>query len=529
MEISCKTAKQTLFVMSRTEERQTTQLLGCVPKINPLPLAPTDLRDMELPDYWRTTTNFFLDPGLVEYIPELPSTLEKLKISENRLREVPNFPESLVFIELDNNRLETIPPLPPKVVKFAIHNNFLETIPGPLPKTLARFSAKRNLLSSLPDFVETRVVSVGVSFNNLSSLPKFPNTLRNLGCSNNNITVIDNLPFRLEILNCSNNPLEVLRIENLITLRVLLANNCKLKEIPVLPEVEGNNNNDDDRNREINNQEGGASQKGGRYFQRYHFDGNPLSPNFQIIYRRYIEDEISEAGFRRQVLAEHKRILAERKKTLGSTVQVLKPAVLSKRELTPAERVFGNYGPGDLIASFITGKPGTIEAQRLALVKNQEKLWAVPEGIANTARRRLADIAVRGSDLPREEGAPNILKERAKLYVSRGNIAEAEDRFDKELEQIAEREENNNNNNDDDDDANNANGEEQNQEIRVGNENEGEALGVAMLEAQRNFDREEQDAAINRWNYEEQQDGGKKHRRRLTPRKRKSSRQTRRH
>ena len=423
------------------------RVIGCVPKQNPLPPAPTDLRDMPLPQDWVNTAIFRLGDGLVEYIPDLPPNLRTLEISKNRLREIPTLPQTLQTIDLNNNRLQEIPALPPNLDRLEIHNNFLETLPAPLPKSLQKLSAKRNLLTTLPSFAETKVESVGISFNRLISLPTFPETLRKLGCSHNNITVIENLPSKLMFLNCSNNPLEVLRIENLRLLEMLIATNCKLREIPILAENEwdmmrrDNNDNNDNNDDNNNNQGGGGVQKGGSY-RRFIFDNNPLTPNFQAIYDRYRSDYISETTFRKEVLAEHKRMLAERKATLGSMIQTFKPAVISTKELTAEERVrerlSGNHGPLNLIASFITGKPGTIEAQRLAMIENQEKIGAVPKGTAQAARQKIADIAALGSET-RKEGVPNLMQARAKLYVTRQNIEEAKVRAKVRYEQMLAR------------------------------------------------------------------------------------------
>ncbi len=435
METSCTIKKQVLFMQSDDERTsRIRKTIACIPKVVPLPPPPKDLRDMPLPATWSTLEVFHLTPGFVQYIPDLPDTLRTLTIIENHLKEVPNFPNSLTVINLHNNHLQKIPVLPPQLRRLEIFNNFLETIPSPMPKRLEELSAKKNLLTSLPSCKDTVLESVGLSFNNLTTLPEFPNTLERLGCSDNQITVINNLPASLKVLNCSDNPLEVLRIDNLENLEVLIASNCRLKEIPILPELRMAPDN--------NNQGGGGEgqpvQKGGRPTFVYFFDGNPLTPKFQGIYNRYRNTEISTDNFRKQVLAEHKRILAERKRALGSMIQVFKPAIVSTDAPTTAERVFANHGPGNLLASFITGKPGTIESQRLALLGNQEKLGVVREGTAAAARERLADLAVRGSEV-RKEGVPNILQARAKLYVSRGNIAQAKDRFEQELKRIAER------------------------------------------------------------------------------------------
>ena len=433
----CSLSRQIAVVQQENWRHERIQL-GCVPRFQaaPPPMAPSDLRRMQLPASWNTMVRFMLSSGNTEYIPNLPASLRELEITKNRLQELPPLPNFLRTLELDNNELSELPQLPSTCIRLNARRNRLVNLPSPLPEDLRTIHVTHNYITELPSFIGTIVESVGLGFNRLTSLPSFPMTIRNLGCPNNEITSISNLPPRLEVLNCSNNPLTSLKIDNLRVLRLLVATNCQLKRIPILPlgpNVEENNNDDDND---------GGNNNSGENGPNVILHNNPLEPNFARIYQQYQEDG-DYGHLRRRVLREHRRIIAEQKATLGTMIQTFKPAVLEERPSEDAadrrlaemrQRVFANHGPGNLIASFITGKPGTIEAQRLALVGNQERLGAFPPGTEAEMRKRIANVAVFNA----ENKNNLVMKERAKLYVRESNVQEAKKRYEKFMaEQLA--------------------------------------------------------------------------------------------
>ena len=416
------TIEQTRFDLTRVQ-------LGCVPKVldTPVEMAPADLREMQLPAGWTTMRSFSLTKGNTEYIPDLPESLEHLAIGKNRILELPPLPNSLRDIYLSENEINVLPNIPTSCRLLEIKRNRLERLPA-LPTTLEKIHVTRNFLRELPSFETTKVKNVGCGFNRLTSLPKFPASLRVLGCSENQITSISNLPDGLQVLNCAHNPLVTLNIDNLRSLRILIADGCSLKRIPVLPIPK-----DDDDNNENDNDN--ANNNG---VPNIIIHNNPLEPNFAQILDDYHRDG-NYTRLRTRVLEEHRRIIAKEKETLGAMIQVFKPATL--KEVVPTDeaeryaaevrqRVFANHGPANLIASFITGKPGTVEMQRLALVENQERLGAVPKGTSETMRKKIADIAV-------NEKQSDLMRARAKLYVKMSNREEAKKRYEKKLAELA--------------------------------------------------------------------------------------------
>ncbi len=407
--------------------------LGCVPRFQaaPPPMAPSDLRGMQLPAGWHTMVSFSLTSGNTEYLPNLPFTLRSLYIEKNRLLELPRLPDGLRILKIDNNELSELPELPDSLETLDVRRNRLVGLPSPVPNSLTTLHVTRNFITELPSLERTRLISLGLGYNRLTSLPSLPNTLRRLGCPNNELTSITNLPSQLELLNCANNPsLTTLKIDHLRHLNMLIANNCGLKRIPILPinhlvDDDDDNDNDNDNDNDANND---------RVVPTLILHGNPFEPNFARIWQQYQENE-NYRVLRRRVLREHRRILAEQKATLGSMLEVFKPAVLeerlpedpqARRLAEIRQRVFANYGPANLIASFITGKPGTLEAQRLALLGNQENLGAVPPGTEAEMRAHIANIAVGNA----EDAEAKLMKERAKLYVNKSNLAEAKQRYE---------------------------------------------------------------------------------------------------
>lgn len=382
-------------------------LLGCVQvEENPPPPAPSDLRDMELPPDWNTMTRLDIKKkGNTEYLPPLPPTLRGLTIENNKLRELPTLPAGLVTLHIEGNNVTVLPRLPSTLTHIYAKKNNLESVTGPLPTTLIRFYITHNQVTELPSLENTEVENVGLGFNNLRALPRFPDTLRNLGCPNNQITEIRNLPTNTRVLNCSNNPLRVLEIENLTHLRTLIATNCELSEIPLLPDIPHGSDG-------------------------FYFENNPLLPPFQDAYVEYNENRYDAGAytdFRDAVLTAHRDLIASRKANVTAVQEVFKAPMAGETgqnwyygpQPTAAEKVLkGNFGPTNLIAQFLTGKKGTLESQKLGLLENEERLGMRDEGSAAAARQRIADVAVQGGPMAK----------KAELYVRPENLAAARER-----------------------------------------------------------------------------------------------------
>jgi hypothetical protein len=464
-----------------------------------------------LPDHLPTNlTTLDVDHNALVEVPALPANLGFLGLSHNQVRALPTLPATLRNLRVDHNQLTKLPFLPASVRRLKVDHNQLTELPS-LPPGLSELKVSHNNLESIPSLAGTQLMGVGLGFNQLKTLPALPATLRDLSCPSNQLTTIRDLPASLRVLICSNNPLQTLQIDNLTFLRVVVANNCGLSYIPLIPPPPA-----DDEERED--------------YCDYYFDGNPLTPEFQAIYERFIDRTVAnpnpnpnennnqdggamEGGrprsrghtkrFREEVLAEHKRMLRERAASLGALRQVFKGPMTGETPESTRKAVQGNFGPTNLIASFITGLPGTMESQRLGVLEQREQLGNVPVGTAAAARDDIANVAVgRDPVIGPPTRQQNILAKRAKLYVRPENIQVAKARVggllqDEEEAEFAQVIENNNN-------------------------NEGEALRHAMA-AELLAQQEEDDEALNNNN----QGGGR--RRHRTPRKHKSKRQTRKH
>jgi hypothetical protein len=431
--------------------------LGCVEKpVNQRPpLANPDLRDMELPDDWNDLIDIRLSQGNTTHLPDhlptnlttldvdhnalvevpaLPANLEFLGLSHNQLRALPTLPARLRNLRVDHNQLTKLPFLPASVRRLKVDHNQLTELPS-LPAGLSELKVSHNNLESIPSLAATQLMGVGLGFNQLKTLPALPATLRDLSCPNNQLTAIRDLPASLRVLICNNNQLDTLQIDNLAFLRLVVANNCGLSYIPLLPPPPA-----DDEERED--------------YCDYYFDGNPLTPEFQAIYERFIDRTVAnpnpnpnennnqdggtmEGGrrrsrghtkrFREEVLAEHRRILRERGASLGALRQVFKGPMGANTPDSTRRAVQGNFGPTNLIASFITGLPGTIESQRLGVLEQREQLGNVAVGTTADARRAIANVVVEGNNVGLNAVAedPDLRKERAKLYVHPQNVERA--------------------------------------------------------------------------------------------------------
>ena len=431
--------------------------LGCVEK--PLhqrpPLANPDLREMDLPDDWdnmidirltqgNTThlpdhlptnlTTLDIDHNALVEVPALPANLEFLVLSHNQLRALPTLPARLRNLRVDHNQLTKLPFLPASVRRLKVDHNQLTELPS-LPAGLSELKLSHNNLESIPSLAATQLMGVGLGFNQLKTLPALPATLRDLSCPNNQLTAIRDLPASLRVLICNNNQLDTLQIDNLAFLRLVVANNCGLSYIPLLPTPPA-----DDEERED--------------YCEYYFEGNPLTPEFQAIYERFIDNYNQDGGamvggrgpsrgrtkrFREEVLAEHRRILRERGASLGALRQVFKGPMTEETPELTRKAVQGNFGPTNLIASFITGLPGTLESQRLGVLEQREQLGNVPVGTAAAARDDIANVAVgRDPVIGPPTRQQNILAKRAKLYVRPENIQVAKAQFEVDIERCFE-------------------------------------------------------------------------------------------
>jgi hypothetical protein len=344
-------------------------------------------------------------------------------------------------LHADKNQLESLPALPAALTVLSVKSNNLSSVP-PIPNALESLHVTNNQLTLLPSLATTELESLGCGNNLLTSLPQLTITLRRLGCANNRIERIVDLPPLLRLLSCSDNPLNTLELENLKRIQTVIAANCALTFIPLLPSVELDEQNFP--------QNASLDQLEDR--REYIFDNNPLTPQFAAIYQRYKDGLVghqfwqaegyyssrrpgSTRQFREEVLQEHRRILRERGASVAALREVFKGRVprpgVAEGPKSAAERVMeGNYGVGNIVSRFITGLPGTAEQQRLGVLQQREDLGNVPAGTAAAAKQKIANIAAHtGVLIGPATAAENYLQKRAKLYLKSENIAAAKQRF----------------------------------------------------------------------------------------------------
>ena len=239
--------------------------------------------------------------------PPLPNTLITLYIQNNNLRELPNF-------------LDVTPNL---VTLYCSHNQL--TVLPELPQNLQMLNCSHNQLTVLPELPQN-LGGLICSHNQLTVLQELPQNVISLDCQVNQLTVLPELPSNLEYLYCSKNQLKSLpKLPS--KLQVLLCSNNKITTIPELP-----------------------------ILSAIDFNMNPLIEPFRKFQNQY-KDHHSVYEFISRVNAYYKSIRAK-----GRNVSALK-------------QTLGRTGPlpeniASSIGSFLSGKPGTLNMQTVALKQN---------------------------------------------------------------------------------------------------------------------------------------------------------------
>lgn len=140
-------------------------------------------------------------------IPEgiLPSTLQWLDCSRNKLTILPTLPTTLQRLNCVHNKLTNLPTIPTTLQRLNCAFNKLVNIPT-LPPTLDDLECSHNKLTSLPELPST-LQKLYCSYNKLTSLPNLPPILKTLYCSDNKLVSLPSLPPILKTLFCMNNEL----------------------------------------------------------------------------------------------------------------------------------------------------------------------------------------------------------------------------------------------------------------------------------------------------------------------------------
>ena len=230
-------------------------------------------------------------------------------------------------LDLFNLNLTVCPPLPNTLITLYIQNNNLRELPNFLDVTpnLVTLYCSHNQLTVLPELPQN-LGGLICSHNQLTVLQERPQNVISLDCQVNQLTVLPELPSNLEYLYCSKNQLKSLpKLPS--KLQVLLCSNNKITTIPELP-----------------------------ILSAIDFNMNPLIEPFRKFQNQY-KDHHSVYEFISRVNAYYKSIRAK-----GRNVSALK-------------QTLGRTGPlpeniASSIGSFLSGKPGTLNMQTVALKQN---------------------------------------------------------------------------------------------------------------------------------------------------------------
>ena len=151
-------------------------------------------------------------------LPSLPTSLQRLNVSHNKLPSLPPLPASLQEFDASWNQLTSLPALQAltSLQKLNVPHNKLPSLP-PLPASLQEFDASLNQLTSLPALETlTSLRKLHVSHNKLSNLPPLQDlaSLQELNVTYNKLSNLPPLP---------------------VSLRRLRASYCSLNSMPPLP------------------------------------------------------------------------------------------------------------------------------------------------------------------------------------------------------------------------------------------------------------------------------------------------------
>jgi Leucine-rich repeat (LRR) protein len=97
---------------------------------------------------------FVADLCELEFIPSpLPKSLLTLSLDANYLEKLPELPSDMEVLIVSNNQIVklSISTLPPKLSVLNIKNNLIKSLPSPLPSTLIDFNCSENNLKKIPD------------------------------------------------------------------------------------------------------------------------------------------------------------------------------------------------------------------------------------------------------------------------------------------------------------------------------------------------------------------------------------------
>lgn len=145
-------------------------------------------------EVWTRLTTLVCRDTFVVSLFELPPSLITFDGSNSRLTDLPDLPSTLERLRCDCNCLTALPGLPSNLQELNCANNQLSTLPE-LPVRLRRLNVNHNQLTSLPSLPELECL--GVCGNQLTSLPALPVSLKELYVYDNPLTVMPPMSYDL--------------------------------------------------------------------------------------------------------------------------------------------------------------------------------------------------------------------------------------------------------------------------------------------------------------------------------------------
>lgn len=160
-------------------------------------------------EHFRSLQNLSCRHGQLESLPDnLPNSLLRLDVQNNKITSLPILPTNLQFLQLAQNKLTKIDSLPAALRELYCNNNLITFLPK-LPSTLTLLDCSYNLLRTLPASLSN--LNSLIAYNNqLIELPPLPSQLSTLDVKSNSLTKLPSLPSQLSSLYCDNNSITCL-------------------------------------------------------------------------------------------------------------------------------------------------------------------------------------------------------------------------------------------------------------------------------------------------------------------------------
>jgi hypothetical protein len=171
----------------------------------------------------------FLIKTLPDFATLKTNKLDRLDISNTRIKNISNLPETLTSLNFNSTKVRDIPLLPERLINLYCSNNNLRELKN-LPQGLGYLNCSHNDIEAF-EYLPQSLTYLDCSYNELTSLPTLPEFLIDINCSNNNLMEIPPLPEKIIRLNCSHN--QIVKLPSLPPKIIYL--NCSFNQLDELP------------------------------------------------------------------------------------------------------------------------------------------------------------------------------------------------------------------------------------------------------------------------------------------------------